>query len=133
MRATTQSVCKTFPHKKSRFLFTLCVCLSRYAAWLSERAGAYLPQSVALEMRILKDEGKPDAVRFHGPPVDLPAIWTMPFYDCGYSNKWLVSAVSPVVDIARSAAMRERARRQLEASGAADDVNSLRALQSIGK
>lgn len=70
-----------------------------YAAWLSDRAKGFLPQSVALEMRVLKDQGKPDSVRFSGPPVDLPAIWTMPFFDCGYSNRWLVSAISPIVDV----------------------------------
>ena len=27
-----------------------------------------------------------------------PVAWTPPYYDCGRSNKWIVSAVSPVVD-----------------------------------
>lgn len=42
---------------------------------------------------------------FFGPPSPgqkesehLPVVYTEPFYDCGRSNKWIVSAVSPVVD-----------------------------------
>ena len=42
---------------------------------------------------------------FFGPPSpgqkntdNLPVVWTPPYYDCGRSNKWIVSAVSPVVD-----------------------------------
>ena len=42
---------------------------------------------------------------FFGPPSPgqaetehLPVVFTEPYYDCGRSNKWIVSAVSPVVD-----------------------------------
>ncbi|KAK7497616.1 hypothetical protein BaRGS_00011011 [Batillaria attramentaria] len=28
----------------------------------------------------------------------LPVVWTQPYFDCGRFNKWVVSAVSPVVD-----------------------------------
>lgn len=42
---------------------------------------------------------------FYGPPSpginekeNLPVLWTQPYYDCGRSNKWIVSAVAPVVD-----------------------------------
>lgn len=42
---------------------------------------------------------------FFGPPspgiretVNLPVVWTQPYYDCGRSNKWIVSAVAPVLD-----------------------------------
>ena len=42
---------------------------------------------------------------FFGPPSPgqnekehLPVVFTDPYYDCGRSNKWIVSAVSPVVD-----------------------------------
>ncbi|CAG5117530.1 unnamed protein product, partial [Candidula unifasciata] len=31
-------------------------------------------------------------------PTMLPVQWTAPYFDCGGSNKWVVSAVSPVVD-----------------------------------
>lgn len=42
---------------------------------------------------------------FFGPPSpgvketeDLPVRFSQPYFDCGRSNKWIVSAVSPVVD-----------------------------------
>ena len=28
-----------------------------------------------------------------------PSLWTRPYFDCGRSNKWVISAVSPIVDI----------------------------------
>jgi hypothetical protein len=28
-----------------------------------------------------------------------PTLWTRTYFDCGRSNKWIVSAVSPIVDI----------------------------------
>lgn len=28
-----------------------------------------------------------------------PTRWTRPYFDCGRSNKWVISAVSPIVDI----------------------------------
>lgn len=40
---------------------------------------------------------------FHGPPgadeTPGPVMWTRPYFDCGRSNRWLVSAVVPIVDI----------------------------------
>jgi len=45
------------------------------------------------------------AYTFYGPPSpgqndveNLPVVYTQPYFDCGRSNKWIVSAVSPVVD-----------------------------------
>ena len=42
---------------------------------------------------------------FFGPPspgqrdkVNQPVVWTQPYFDCGRSNKWIVSAVAPVLD-----------------------------------
>ena len=42
---------------------------------------------------------------FYGPPSPgqkdldhLPVVFTEPYFDCGRANKWIVSAVSPVVD-----------------------------------
>ena len=47
-----------------------------------------------------------DAVQtfeFYGPPhpedTQGPTLWTRPYYDCGRSNKWVISAVSPIVDV----------------------------------
>ena len=42
-------------------------------------------------------------MQFYGPPgaEDKPGQmkWTKPYYDCGRSNKWIISAVSPIVDV----------------------------------
>lgn len=43
---------------------------------------------------------------FFGPPqpgqqdlgISLPVEWTVPYYDCGRSNRWIVSANAPVVE-----------------------------------
>ncbi|XP_069124223.1 uncharacterized protein [Argopecten irradians] len=47
-----------------------------------------------------------EGIDFFGPPqpgqsdrgVSLPVEWTMPYFDCGRSNRWIVSAHSPVVE-----------------------------------
>jgi hypothetical protein len=28
-----------------------------------------------------------------------PTKWTAPYFDCGRSNKWIISSVSPIVDV----------------------------------
>jgi hypothetical protein len=42
-------------------------------------------------------------LQFYGPPgaEDTPSQmkWTKPYFDCGKSNKWIISAVSPIVDV----------------------------------
>ncbi len=47
------------------------------------------------------------AFKFQGPPSPgqaqvfprgLPVVFTQPYYDCGHSNKWIVSAVAGLVD-----------------------------------
>ena len=42
---------------------------------------------------------------FFGPPSpgqrdkdNQPVVWTQPYFDCGRSNKWIVSAVAPILD-----------------------------------
>jgi hypothetical protein len=46
-----------------------------------------------------------EAKTIFGPPSPgmretehLPVVWTEPYYDCGKSNRWIVSAVAPVLD-----------------------------------
>ncbi|CAF0727511.1 unnamed protein product [Adineta ricciae] len=45
----------------------------------------------------------PEIFEFYGPPHPEdpigPTLWTRPYFDCGRSNKWVFSAVSPIVDI----------------------------------
>jgi hypothetical protein len=53
---------------------------------------------------VFRDGDKFSATKFFGPPspgekdVNMPVKFTPPYYDCGRSNKWIVSAVSPIVD-----------------------------------
>lgn len=44
--------------------------------------------------------------RFFGPPSPLisddqknPVQFTRPYFDCGRSNRWIVSAVAPILDV----------------------------------
>lgn len=41
--------------------------------------------------------------QFYGPPGPMddpgPEKWTKVYFDCGRSNKWIISAVSPIVDV----------------------------------
>lgn len=53
--------------------------------------------------KFIKNEFESDA--FFGPPqpgqnddISLPVEWTVPYFDCGRSNRWIVSASSPVVE-----------------------------------
>ena len=54
--------------------------------------------------RFVRDEF--EAMTFFGPPSPgqndgkerLPVLFTSPYFDCGKSNKWIVSAVAPIVD-----------------------------------
>lgn len=52
--------------------------------------------------RFLRDEF--EAMTFFGPPSpgqndnNLPVVFTTPYFDCGKSNKWTISAVAPIVD-----------------------------------
>lgn len=59
-----------------------------YAAWLSDRTSVELPQPALLELKVLKDNSGMETINFFGPPVELPAIWTMPFFDCLFTDKW---------------------------------------------
>ncbi len=75
-----------------------------------------------LAERMYKLQDIPETIEFYGPPhpedpqgefifmlltIKIqfsisgkgPTLWTRPYYDCGRSNKWVISAVSPIVDI----------------------------------
>ncbi|CAF5121994.1 unnamed protein product [Rotaria magnacalcarata] len=45
----------------------------------------------------------PQNFEFYGPPhpedPQGPTLWTRPYFDCGRSDKWIISSVSPIVDI----------------------------------
>ncbi|XP_055327918.1 uncharacterized protein LOC129581073 [Paramacrobiotus metropolitanus] len=73
-----------------------------YAAWLSDRTAVELPQPALLELKVLKDNSGVETINFFGPPVELPAIWTMPFFDCLFTDKWQLSVTAPVADLERA-------------------------------
>ncbi|CAF1255091.1 unnamed protein product [Adineta steineri] len=56
-----------------------------------------------LAERMYKLRDEPQNFEFYGPPhpedPQGPTLWTRPYFDCGRSNKWVISAVSPIVDI----------------------------------
>jgi len=56
-----------------------------------------------LAERMYKLRDVPQNIEFYGPPhpedPQGPTLWTRPYFDCGRSNKWVISAVSPIVDI----------------------------------
>lgn len=46
-----------------------------------------------------------EALTFFGPPSPgqnekehIPVVFTQPYFDCGKSNRWIISAVAPIVD-----------------------------------
>ncbi|OQV25125.1 hypothetical protein BV898_00818 [Hypsibius exemplaris] len=73
-----------------------------YAAWLSDRTAVDLPQPALLELKVLKDNSGVETINFFGPPVELPAIWTMPFFDCMFTDKWQLSVTAPIADLDRA-------------------------------
>ncbi|XP_052086791.1 uncharacterized protein LOC127724053 [Mytilus californianus] len=53
--------------------------------------------------RFVKEEFS--SIPFFGPPqpgqtgsIRLPVLWTQPYFDCGRSNRWIISASSPVTE-----------------------------------
>ncbi|CAF3743534.1 unnamed protein product [Rotaria sordida] len=56
-----------------------------------------------LAERMYKLRDVPQNIEFYGPPhpedPQGPTLWTRPYFDCGRSDKWIISAVSPIVDI----------------------------------
>ncbi|CAF2254176.1 unnamed protein product, partial [Rotaria magnacalcarata] len=53
--------------------------------------------------RMYKLRDVPQNFEFYGPPhpedPQGPTLWTRPYFDCGRSDKWIISSVSPIVDI----------------------------------
>lgn len=61
----------------------------------------YYQLTTAKELGKFDENMKPS--QFYGPPGTEddpgPTKWTKPYFDCGRSNKWVISAVAPVVDV----------------------------------
>ncbi|CAM4773551.1 unnamed protein product [Rotaria magnacalcarata] len=69
---------------------------------MKKRKGVHTVQLLLAE-RMYKLYEMPQIFEFLGPPHPEdplgPTIWTRPYFDCGRSNKWIISAVAPIVDI----------------------------------
>ena len=61
----------------------------------------YYQLTTAKDLGVFNLNSQP--MQFYGPPgaEDNPSQikWTKPYFDCGRSNKWVISAVSPIVDV----------------------------------
>lgn len=74
-----------------------------YKAWLPDNVVGRHDTKTTYQVEIRYANNTNETFTFHGPPgadeVPGPVKWTQPYFDCGRSNKWLVSAVAPVADI----------------------------------
>ena len=81
-----------------------------YFSWLPDSSSSdlyngkvvhYFKLTTAKQVGEFDLNGQP--MQFYGPPgaEDKPGQmkWTKPYFDCGRSNKWIISAVSPIVDV----------------------------------
>jgi len=61
----------------------------------------YFQISAAKEVGKFEENARP--MQFYGPygaeDNPGPTKWTAPYFDCGRSNKWIISSVSPIVDV----------------------------------
>jgi len=81
-----------------------------YTLWMPHEEGVNEPHSYDVGIKYSNETGKFVKDEFEsetifGPPSPgqqekklLPVKFTRPYFDCGKSNKWIVSAVAPVVD-----------------------------------
>ncbi|CAF4520114.1 unnamed protein product [Rotaria sp. Silwood1] len=69
---------------------------------IKKRKAVHIVQLLLAE-RMYKLHDVAETIEFYGPPhpedPQGPTLWTRPYFDCGRSNKWIISAVSPIVDI----------------------------------
>ncbi|XP_055356219.1 uncharacterized protein LOC129601439 isoform X2 [Paramacrobiotus metropolitanus] len=73
-----------------------------YTSWLPDAAAADYAK-VTYTVNIKFANGTEQNIEFFGPPEPQadpgPVKWTAPYFDCGRTNKWLIAAVSPVLDL----------------------------------
>ncbi|KAL7678062.1 hypothetical protein ACOME3_004289 [Neoechinorhynchus agilis] len=78
--------------------------MSQYQ-WYNQWLPDFSEEEVKNVYKII-DANKSRQRQFHGMPLprenkngETPAEWTLPYFDCGISNKWVVSVSSPIVDL----------------------------------
>lgn len=74
-----------------------------YKKWLPDKTEKRHDTKTTYHIEIRYANNTNETFTFHGPPgADEnpgPVKWTRPYFDCGRSNRWLVAAVVPIVDI----------------------------------
>ncbi|XP_077288541.1 uncharacterized protein LOC143912950 [Arctopsyche grandis] len=74
-----------------------------YKQWLPDHVDNRHDTKTTYQVEIRYANNTNETFTFHGPPgadeFPGPVKWTRPYFDCGRSNKWLVSAVVPIADI----------------------------------
>lgn len=74
-----------------------------YKLWLPDNVVGRHDTKTTYQVAIRYANNTNETFTFHGPPgadeMPGPVKWTRPYFDCGRSNKWLVSAVVPIADI----------------------------------
>ena len=73
-----------------------------YSAWLPDLTIRH-DSKPTYSVQISHSNGTNETFVFHGPPGASdepgPVKWQRPYYDCGRTNKWLVSASVPIADL----------------------------------
>lgn len=74
-----------------------------FKQWLPDIVASRHDTKTTYQVEIRYANNTNETYTFHGPPgadeFPGPVKWTRPYFDCGRSNKWLVSAVVPIADI----------------------------------
>ncbi|XP_022919951.1 uncharacterized protein [Onthophagus taurus] len=74
-----------------------------YKTWLPDKVDGRHDTKTTYQVKIRYANNTNETFTFHGPPgadeTPGPIKWTEPYFDCGRSNRWLVSAVAPIADI----------------------------------
>ncbi|XP_063987844.1 uncharacterized protein LOC135167987 [Diachasmimorpha longicaudata] len=74
-----------------------------YSAWLPDNPQSRHDTKTTYQIEIRYANNTNETFTFHGPrgadEDPGPIRWTTPYFDCGRSNRWLVAAVVPIVDI----------------------------------
>lgn len=74
-----------------------------YKQWLPDNVKNRQDTKITYDVKIRYANNTNETYSFHGPPgadeYPGPVKWTRPYFDCGRSNKWLVSAVVPIADL----------------------------------
>ncbi|XP_043191274.1 uncharacterized protein LOC122388848 [Amphibalanus amphitrite] len=73
-----------------------------YYKWLPDRRQTQASKTT-YTVKIRYANNTNDTYTFHGPPAadetPGPVNWTQPYFDCGRSNKWIMGAAVPIVDL----------------------------------